>query len=350
MKRNLYPSAVLLLLVLAGCELTPRGYQYDEGTLPDKPLNLADVNSPDDDYNSDVPSFGEVTPLIFSSKRGGKSQFDFVNETLNYSFNRNNGKLTVDNKPYWGLDEVAKLNSLSSAVSLANSEGNELGPYIRSYDEELIRDGYQNHFGEYLMLFASDRTGNLDIYLTHNFNPEPTPATSRSVNKIFTTPVSVSALNSPADDAYPTFNKDYNEIYFTSNRNGSFDIYRASLPSIPATDLQNRLPELANVPIEKVPELSGTADDKCPYILGNILVFTSNRPGGLGGFDLYYSVFENGRWSAPVNFGPTINSSYDEYRPILREPGRFKQRLLLFSSNRPGGKGGFDLYMVGVPK
>jgi hypothetical protein len=81
-----------------------------------------------------------------------------------------------------------------------------------------------------------------------------------------------------------------------------------------------------------------------------MLIFTSNRPGGYGGFDLYYSKYENGNWSAPTNFGSKINSPFDEYRPILfDEEIDFEKDMMVFSSNRTGGKGGFDLYFVGIP-
>jgi hypothetical protein len=83
---------------------------------------------------------------------------------------------------------------------------------------------------------------------------------------------------------------------------------------------------------------------------GNILVFSSNRPGGYGGFDLYFCIYQNGVWSNPVNFGEKINTPYDEYRPITHYEYSYDNNLLVFSSNRPGGLGGFDLYYVGIPK
>ena len=43
---------------------------------------------------------------------------------------------------------------------------------------------------------------------------------------------------------------------------------------------------------------------------------------------------------APVNLGPTINSPYKEYTPYIDGD------LIYFSSNRPGGKGGFDIYVT----
>jgi hypothetical protein len=95
--------------------------------------------------------------------------------------------------------------------------------------------------------------------------------------------------------------------------------------------------------------ISSSSDDKCPFVYNNTLIFTSNREGGYGGFDLYYCKFENNAWGEPINFGPKINSEYDEYRPILiNEEVSNIETMMVFSSNRKGGKGGFDLYFVGV--
>jgi len=111
------------------------------------------------------------------------------------------------------------------------------------------------------------------------------------------------------------------------------------------------LSENSSVPVEKDVVLSSEFDDKCPSINNNILVFASNRAGGFGGYDLYYSFFENGNWGEPINFGSGINSEYDEFRPIVRsDEWQFDNDMMIFSSNRLGGKGGFDLYCVGIQR
>ena len=91
-------------------------------------------------------------------------------------------------------------------------------------------------------------------------------------------------------------------------------------------------------------------NDECPFVNGRLMVFTSDRAGGFGGYDLYYSIYENGIWSAPVNFGEKINSEFNEFRPITVLAWGFNLDLMFFSSDRPGGKGGYDLYYVGIPK
>jgi outer membrane protein OmpA-like peptidoglycan-associated protein/tetratricopeptide (TPR) repeat protein len=74
---------------------------------------------------------------------------------------------------------------------------------------------------------------------------------------------------------------------------------------------------------------------------GNYMYFTAcDRPGGLGSCDIYFSAFNEGRWSEPSNLRNPVNTSYWESQPSISADGR----LLFFSSNRPGGSGGKDLW------
>lgn len=76
-----------------------------------------------------------------------------------------------------------------------------------------------------------------------------------------------------------------------------------------------------------------------PFITpdGKFLYFSSNMPGGYGGFDIYVSEKKDTTWSTPKNLGPAINSSKDEYFPFLIS------NRLYFSSNRDSLKK-FDIY------
>ncbi|OJJ22315.1 hypothetical protein BKI52_06430 [marine bacterium AO1-C] len=76
---------------------------------------------------------------------------------------------------------------------------------------------------------------------------------------------------------------------------------------------------------------------------GNTLFFTSDRPGGLGGLDIYMSTKnKKGRWSKPVNLGPKVNTPYDEEAPFLHPDGT----TLYFSSMGHNSIGGFDIFKV----
>ena len=71
-----------------------------------------------------------------------------------------------------------------------------------------------------------------------------------------------------------------------------------------------------------------------------ILYFVSDRPGGMGGMDIWQCAVKDGVASDPVNLGPQVNSSANEYTPFYDQTNG----TLYFSSDREGGKGGFDIY------
>jgi hypothetical protein len=74
---------------------------------------------------------------------------------------------------------------------------------------------------------------------------------------------------------------------------------------------------------------------------GSYMYFTAcDRPGGAGSCDIYFSSFSSGKWSMPVNVGSPVNTSYWESQPSVSANGR----MLFFSGNRPGGLGGKDLW------
>lgn len=76
---------------------------------------------------------------------------------------------------------------------------------------------------------------------------------------------------------------------------------------------------------------------------GRTLWFTAcNRRSGQGMCDLYFSTWEGDRWSVPKNAGSTLNSRYSEKHPAISADGR----ILYFTSNRPGGKGSYDIWMA----
>lgn len=72
---------------------------------------------------------------------------------------------------------------------------------------------------------------------------------------------------------------------------------------------------------------------------GKVLYFASNMPGGYGGSDIYFSVFNDGFWSEPFNLGPKVNTQGNEFFPFISNDG-----VLYFSSNGHGGLGGLDIF------
>lgn len=75
---------------------------------------------------------------------------------------------------------------------------------------------------------------------------------------------------------------------------------------------------------------------------GNILYFSSNRAGGAGGFDIYVSYFKNGKWTYPANLGDKVNTAGNEITPF------FDGQTLYYSSDFTTGLGGFDVFKTSV--
>ncbi|MBP5342140.1 MAG: PD40 domain-containing protein [Bacteroidales bacterium] len=71
-----------------------------------------------------------------------------------------------------------------------------------------------------------------------------------------------------------------------------------------------------------------------------LLYFVSDREGGMGGKDIWYSIVHDGVADEPVNLGPQVNSPDDDITPFYDQTNG----ILYFSSDRTGGKGGFDIY------
>jgi flagellar motor protein MotB len=76
---------------------------------------------------------------------------------------------------------------------------------------------------------------------------------------------------------------------------------------------------------------------------GSYMFFTAcNRPGGMGNCDIYFSSFTDGKWSEPSNLGAPVNTSHWESTPSISADGK----ALFFSSSRPGGFGGKDIWLT----
>ncbi len=89
-------------------------------------------------------------------------------------------------------------------------------------------------------------------------------------------------------------------------------------------------------------ELGYSTGFPCLAFNGTALYFASNRPGGYGGFDLYVSYYKNDEWSYPTNLGPKVNSTGNEITPY------FDDQNLYFSSDYHHGLGGFDIFKAEV--
>jgi hypothetical protein len=143
-------------------------------------------------------------------------------------------------------------------------------------------------------------------------------------------------LNTSQNEGAQSLSSNGNYMYFTAcDRPGAFgscDIYFSSFSDGKWSEPSNVGSPVNTKSWESQPSIS--ADGKTLY-------FSSSRPGGFGGKDLWYSRFtEKNTWSKPVNMGEKINSDGDEMSPFIH----FDGKTLYFSSDGKVGMGGFDIY------
>jgi Tol biopolymer transport system component len=127
-------------------------------------------------------------------------------------------------------------------------------------------------------------------------------------------------------------------LYFASQNRpgapGDFDLFKSDVG-----------PDGQFLPAVEVTELNTPFRETHPWLHQNglILVFSSNRPGGFGGLDLWVSTRPStaDAWRTPCNLGPAVNTGSDDRAPSLSHFGN----SLYFASNRAGGLGGDDLYL-----
>jgi hypothetical protein len=152
-------------------------------------------------------------------------------------------------------------------------------------------------------------------------------------------------VNSVLSDQHQTISKDGLSLYFGSGRPGGFgdfDIYVSQRASVDEPwGLPQNLGSNVNSPYrEFYPSLSPD---------GHSLYFSSTNPTtGFGGQDIYVSRRHNKRddfgWQPAVNLGSAINTAASENFPFLFEDDETGSITLYFGSDRPGGMGGNDIY------
>ena len=202
-------------------------------------------------------------------------------------------------------------------------EAENLGMVVNSNADDwypvFARDGS-------FMIFVSDRWGGYgsgDLYI------------SRWVNGEWQEPVNMGPnVNTSEMDSAPYLSPDDSTLYFTSIRlggNGSFDVWYCPLND-----------GVAEEAVNMGTTINSNYLDCCPVISadGNTLYICSDRPGSYGSVDTWVSHRVNGIWQTPVNLGEHFNSWNIDSPRWLSDDGT----TLIIDSDRPGRIGGIDLW------
>lgn len=138
-------------------------------------------------------------------------------------------------------------------------------------------------------------------------------------------------INTKDHEASISLSPDSKKLFIYKDNRGNGNIYVSTLDS-GAWSKPKKLPAPINSSAWET-HATMSADS-------NVLYFTSNRKGGLGGTDIYKSTKDaKGKWGKPVNLGSTINTKYNEDAPFI-----LSDNTLYFSSEGHKSMGGFDIF------
>jgi hypothetical protein len=216
-----------------------------------------------------------------------------------------------------------KITNIGSPV---NTEDEEYVPVINADESMMVftysgpksKGGRVNAFGETSTIGVYPE----DIYLTF------------MANDTFSVPKPLDNINSITNDASISLSPDGQILYlYRESSDDKGDIYESKLNG-------NEFGEPVKV---KGLVNSSSWDGHCTVTEdGKTMYFSSERPGGFGGKDIYKAtLLADSTWGNIVNLGDSINSKYDEDSPFIHPDGL----TLFFSSNGLKSTGGYDIFM-----
>ncbi len=295
-----------------------KGYNPDEVDIYDKLTSKNDVvvdieNLPFNTKNSDFGSYVHNSTLYFASARGdGKKVYNWNQEPF----------LDLVQVSITGEGDIRNYGSVTDiASSTINTEYHEASVAITNDGKTLYftRDNVnkRNKIG-----YDKKGTSHLKMYKATLENNQWTNIIELPFNdKMFST-------------GHPTLSPDNKTLYFVSDREGGIgqtDIYSVSINEDGTYGEPENLGELINT----------EGREMFPFVSkDNTLYFSSDGYLNLGLLDIFKSYNLRGDRSEPQNMGAPYNSGYDDFAFFLDS----ETDKGYFSSNRPNGKGGDDIY------
>lgn len=262
--------------------------------------NLGDnINTAYDEYAPIISADGEV--MIFTSRKALlKEEIDLNMQGMeNVYISYYNDMTWKWGRPQLLEETVNQPGRNNSAIALSND-------------------------GQRMLLYRGDPDGNIyESYLEGEHWTEPVKLPK--------------PINTKKHESSASLGPDGRTIYFVSNRRGGkggSDIWVCRQALGGGWGEAENLGSVINTP----------ENEEGVFIHpdGKTLYFSSKGHNAYGGYDIFKSVYENGRWSTPQNMGDSINTPGDELFYCITADGKTGY----YSSARPGGLGRKDIYEV----
>lgn len=218
---------------------------------------------------------------------------------------------------------VAKITNIGAPINTVGSEYTPVFPSNESFMAFTYR-GEKSMGGKQILPNKMDEKNGIyyeDIMISH-----------KNERNNWTEPIPINTINTNGHDAVVHISHDGQKLFIYRNVGiGSGDIFMSRLDGANWT-----------IP-EKVKGINSNfwEGSVCLFPDEKIICFSSERQGGIGGRDLYYAKLQpDGSWGDVKNFGPEINTKFDEDAPFIHSDGK----TLFFSSNGHNTIGGYDIF------
>ncbi|MES2760888.1 MAG: tetratricopeptide repeat protein [Bacteroidota bacterium] len=240
--------------------------------------------------------------------------------------------LSCDSAQKWLEETIGKEVKNLDAI---NTEQSEFSPVI--YEKEKL-------------IFSSSRIGSKKALISFDGGSEThrTDLYSITLQKVETKEnirpdiYNLEAINTPMHEGSASFTKDGKEVYFTKTVKGKRNTDNNILNTLQIFYSRQDSTGKWIKPISAFSfnSLKYSVGHPCLTTDGGTIYFMSDKPGGFGKTDIYYSIKqEDGTWGAPVNVGKNINTFGHELFPYISE-----ENTLYFSSNSHPGMGQLDIF------
>ena len=297
-------------------------------------------------YDSRAIAF-KNTPNYIDKIIGRGKKFNIQNIDINSEYS-DFGSIIKDKKIYFTSSRNTDRKSYGwndePFLDIYSSTINEKGSFL---EPNLLED-LNSKFHEGILSFSAD--GNTIYFTRESFYEKEFEKSEENKNKYGQSYIYKATklkdkfniiesldINDPSfSNKNPMVSPDGEHLYFSSNRPGGFgmyDIYRASI---------NDDGTLSNV--ENLGQnVNSEGQEGFPFLSNDdVLYFSSDGHLGIGGLDVFYSRYIDGKWSNVRNVGIPVNSGADDFGFVINE----ENENGFVSSNRPGGVGKDDIYAL----
>ena len=282
--------------------------------LPDR-YTVINVNSVNTEYSDFSPVFYKQGILLSSDRKGevlDDETFDWTGTPyLDFYFAKLSGSMEPFLPMFMEQDLFSKdlAQTYHDGTAVFTKDGNKIY-FTRTIRERVKKDDDRivtNILKIYSSEYVDDEWSDLEPFYLNN--------------DIFSV-------------GHPSLSPNDSILYFVSDMPGGYggtDIYYCEMDSITGWDSAVNLG----------PEVNTFANEMFPFMdTDGTLYFSSAGHPGYGDLDIYKTSLKDTLWSVPENMMAPMNSSYDDFGIALYKEGN----VGLFSSNRPGGAGGDDIY------